>query len=241
MRPGTLLLLPVHDAYRGLERSIAGGMPALVGVMLGCVLGWWVYVPCHELLHALSCVLSGGGVTRLEIAPQYGATLLARVFPFVVAGGERAGTLTGFDTRGSDLVYLATDLGPFLLTLFPGVWLLRTAAAKGRGFLFGLSLPMAFAPFISLTGDAYEIGSILTTRVPTWSSSAMKTLLRGDDLFAILGAVRSDGSPSAWLGVACGVILGAVWALATYLIASWIAGLLGAGPLLPAPPRREPG
>ena len=42
----------------------------------------------HELLHAAACLAAGGEVTRLEIAPQYGGGLMARVFPFVVSGGE---------------------------------------------------------------------------------------------------------------------------------------------------------
>ena len=47
---------------------------------------------------------------------------------FVVSGSEYAGRLSGFDTRGSDWIYLATDLGPFVLTIFPGVWWMRRAA-----------------------------------------------------------------------------------------------------------------
>ncbi len=234
MRVLALLGMPIQDTFRGLERALEGGVPALLGVLGGCVLGWWVYVPCHELLHALACVVTGGEVTRLEIAPQYGASLLARVFPFVTAGGENAGRLSGFDTHGSDLIYLATDLGPFLLTLFPGVWLLRKAGSRCKGLLFGLSLPLALAPFVSLTGDAYEIGSIVATRAPLWSTLAWKTLLRGDDLFAIIPVVRADGSATAWLGMTSSFLLGAMWAWGTYFLASWIAARLGAAPLRPS-------
>jgi hypothetical protein len=41
-------------------------------------------------------------VWRLEIDPLYGGALLARWLPFVEAGGEYAGRLSGFDTAGSD-------------------------------------------------------------------------------------------------------------------------------------------
>ncbi len=165
------------DAFRGLDRCLDRGIRGLALVLLALVIGWWVYVPLHELLHAAACWAAGGEVTRLEISRQYGGALLARVFPFVTAGSEYAGRLSGFDTHGSDLIYIATDLGPFVLTLFPGVWLLRRAGAAGRPLLFGLALPFALAPFLSLTGDAYEIGSILVTQFPPWGES-----LRGDDV-----------------------------------------------------------
>ena len=125
-------------------------------------------------MHAAACEATGGGVTRLEIDRLYGGALLARAFPFVVPASEYAGRLSGFDTRGSDLIYLATDLGPFLLTLFPGVWALRRAARARRAALFGAALPFALAPFLSLSGDAYEIGSILVTRLPPWTAPAMR-------------------------------------------------------------------
>src|SRR5262249_2715862 len=79
---------------------VAGGMLA----------GWWIYVPVHELLHAAGCRLTGGGVTRLEIGAVYGGALLSRVLPFVVAGGEDAGRLSGFDTHRSDRIYLPPAL-----------------------------------------------------------------------------------------------------------------------------------
>ena len=164
-----LFLRPALDLLRGEARCVRRPVD-LAALALGLVAGWFVYVPLHELLHAAGCAATGGTVSRLEIAPLYGGSLLARLFPWVVSGGDYAGRLSGFDTGGSDLVYLATDLAPFLLTLFPGVWALRRAARAGRGLLFGLAAPFALAPFLSLTGDAYEIGSILATRVPPWTA-----------------------------------------------------------------------
>lgn len=219
----------VDDVWHGFERCLDGGYPALLKVFLGLGLGWWCYVPVHELLHALGCLATGGEVSRLEIARLYGGDLWAALIPWVVAGGEYAGRLAGFDTRGSDLTYLATDLAPFLLTVFPGVWLLRWAGGRGRAFLWGLALPMALAPFLSLTGDAYEIGSIITTQLDPWSSPELRELLRGDDLLKVGGAVAAH--PEApWGGLVLGAVIGIVWALATYALGSGVARSL---PTLP--------
>jgi len=82
------------DAFHGLDRCLDRGARGLAFALLGLAVGWWIYVPIHELLHAAACLLAGGEVTRLEIAPQYGGALLARIFPFVVSGGEYAGRLS---------------------------------------------------------------------------------------------------------------------------------------------------
>ncbi|MDP9122753.1 MAG: hypothetical protein M3O15_15515, partial [Acidobacteriota bacterium] len=121
---GRLLTLPGREVVAGLDRCLATGWRGILWVGLGLAAGWWTYVPLHELLHAAACRAAGGTVTRLEIDPLYGGALLARVLPFVAAGrsGPYAGRLSGFDTHGSDLTYLATDLGPFILALLPGVW-----------------------------------------------------------------------------------------------------------------------
>lgn len=207
--------LPVNDVLQGLDRCLDRGVRGLILVALGLLAGWWLYVPVHELLHAAACKAAGGEVTRLEIDRLYGGGALARVFPFVVPASEYAGRLSGFNTRGNDWIYLATDLGPFLLTVFPGVWALRGAGAGGRAVLFGAALPFALAPFLSLSGDAYEIGSILTTRLPTWSGPAMRELLRGDDL--ILKVQELAGVPNApWGGVLLAMTLGILWAFGVY-------------------------
>jgi hypothetical protein len=219
------------DAFHGLDRCLDRGPRGLVFALAGLAVGWWVYVPIHELLHAAACLLAGGEVTRLEIAPQYGGALLGRIFPFVVSGGEYAGRLSGFDTRGSDLIYLATDLGPFLLTLFPGVWLLRRAGTAGQPILFGLALPFAFAPFLSLTGDAYEIGSILLTQLPAWEET-----LRGDDM--IKKAQELAALPDApWGGFILAALLGLAWAVLTCMTGGAVARVLGERPV---PGRESP-
>ena len=202
-------------------------MAALAKIFLGLGLGWWLYVPIHELLHAGACSATGGHVERLEIDGMYGGALLAKIFPFVVSGSEYAGRLSGFDTGGSDLIYLATDVGPFLFTLFPGVWLLRRAVEKRRAFLFGLSLPLALAPFLSATGDAYEIGSILTTRLGPWADAASRALLRGDDAIKKFTELRAAGPQAPWAGFGVAIALGLCWAEATFALGALIARRLG--------------
>lgn len=224
-----LFVLPFRDAFRGLDRCLDAGVRGLALVAGGLLAGWWLYVPLHELLHAAACRLAGGQISRLEIEALYGGGLLARVFPFVVPASDYAGRLSGFDTRGSDLIYLATDLGPFVLTLFPGVWALRRAATAGKPLLFGLALPFALAPFLSLTGDAYEIGSILVTRLPPWAAPAVRELLRGDDLgkkiSAFAAMTGTGGAP--WGGAALAAAAGLLWAFLTYGLGSAVARGLG--------------
>jgi len=222
----------------------------------GLLVGWWIYVPIHELLHAAACVVTGGAVTELQVDPLYGGDVLGRIFPFVTAGGDYAGRLSGFDTGGSDLVYLATVAGPYVLTVFPGVWLLHWASTPGRwavsrAALYGAALPVALAPFVSLPGDAYELGSILTTWLPPWSAHA--DLLRGDDAFRVGGslleaALGTGGSfpaspVSSWVlgsGLAVGLVVGGLWAFLTYALGAWTARSLQPGPGSGLTPRHPP-
>src|SRR5258705_6478487 len=108
-RTVALFATPGRDVLRGLDRCLDAGVRGLPLAALGLALGWWVYVPLHELLHAAACLVFGGSVTRLEIDGMYGGGLLARMLPFVVSGSQYAGRLSGFDTHGSDAIYLATD------------------------------------------------------------------------------------------------------------------------------------
>ena len=224
----SLFILPIRDFWRGYERVLEGRIPGLLSVMVGMLVGWFIYIPFHELMHAFACMATGGEVTRLEIDAMYGGALLAKVFPWVYSGSDYAGQLTGFDTGGSDLVYLATDFGPFVLTLFPAVWLLRRFGRQGAGLRFGLVLPFALAPFLSITGDAYEIGSILVTQVSPWSGEELKPLLRGDDLFKKAEELR-EAAVQPWAGYVLAVTLGVLWAFCTYGIGAAIASRLPGG------------
>ena len=223
---------PFVDLFQGQARCL-GRSVDLLWMLAGLAAGWWLYVPIHELLHAAGCALAGGRVERLEIAPLYGGGLLAAVFPWVHAGGDYAGRLSGFSTGGSDAVYLATDLAPFVLVLFPGVWALRLAARRRRAFAFALLLPFALAPFLSLTGDAYEIGSLAAVQLPAWSGTAARTLLVGDDV-GLRGAelAFASASPVLWTGFAFAIGVGLLWAFLTYAAGSLVATALGQHPLL---------
>jgi len=231
----SLFATPWKDTLRGLDRCLDRGFRGLLLVALGLAAGWWLYVPLHELLHAAACLAAGGSVTRLEIDVLYGGGLLARLLPFVSPASDYAGRLSGFDTHGSDAIYLATDLGPFLLTLWPGVWWLRRAGSRRRPVAFGAALPFALAPFLSLTGDAYEIGSLLVTRIAPWSASPLRDHLRGDDLLLRVQALRALGPQASapWGGLLLALGLGLSWAFLTYALGAWIARLCGQPPTEP--------
>lgn len=220
----SLFLEPFSELIDGLDRVLHRGVRALFWVALGLLLGWWLYVPLHELLHALGCRLAGGSVSRLEIDPLYGGGLLARVFPFVQPGGAYAGRLSGFDTRGSDWIYLATDLAPFLLAWIPGFWGLRRAARAARPMLFGGSLPFALAPLLSLTGDAYEIGSLAVVQLPVWQA---ERILIGDDLGAKLSEILATANPLWIAGAAFSALFGLLWSFAWLSVGRGIASRLG--------------
>jgi hypothetical protein len=191
-RLGQELLLPVYDYFTALKACIAEkGSTLIIAIVVAFFAGWWVYVPLHELFHAFGCILGGGEVSRLELSEIYGATLLSRVFPFISVGSEYAGRLTGFETHNNDLTYLLTVFFPYLLTVFIGVPLLRFAghgemASFQRCIWFGASLPVAYAPFISMTGDYYEMGSILVTGVASlFLANFQVERWRSDDLIRL--------------------------------------------------------
>jgi hypothetical protein len=227
----------VGEFFLGLDR-ILGSDPvvrfAAIRLFAALVAVWWIQVPIHELLHAAGCLATGGEVTRLEIAPIYGGTLLARIFPFVVSGGEYAGRLEGF-TPSSDLGYLATIFAPYVLTILLGVPLLRAGRRRASPELFAAGGVFTLVPWISLTGDYFEMASVaLTGIVAATGASPVDTnvllALRSDDLFRLVRDLRLpsdawDASFVAALVVAS--LLGAVLlAWGTCEVSRGFAGLL---------------
>ncbi|MBK8740004.1 MAG: hypothetical protein IPM02_10865 [Betaproteobacteria bacterium] len=221
---------PVRDYLAALDAMRDRGVAGLAVAGVAFALAWFVYVPIHELFHAWGCLLAGGTVTRLEIAPEYGGALLARIVPFVVAGSAYAGQLTGFDTGGNDAIYLATVLAPFLLTILIGVPLLKRAARPlanpgWRPWLLGASLPVAYAPFVSLPGDYYEAGAILVSRAAQWADPAHPLARwRGDDVFKLARELSGAGATGPdWLGMGASLAVGILLAFLTYHLGSRFA------------------
>lgn len=231
MSPRALIRRPFDDLMAATAASVGAGHPArvLAATMLGFTVTWFAYVPVHELLHALGCWASGGSVTRLEVDPWYGGAWLAKIFPFVVAGGEYAGRLVGFDTHGSDWVYLATDATPFGISVLVGVPLLRACARRPRPLLFGTAAVLSFASFCSIPGDYYEMASILTTRAASWLAGGTGLALesfRSDDVLRLvevllfapaeLGIGGAGAMAAALVLIGCSLVLAVLLACATY-------------------------
>jgi len=252
-RPGAIarfLRAPFEDTVDAMGLALEPGVArgALL-IALFAVVTWFVYVPIHELLHVAGCLATGGEVSELEIDPIYGGALLARVLPFVTPGGEYAGRLTGFDTGGSDLVYLATDFGPYLLSVFPGVAMLVACTRRARPALFGAAAVLALAPLYNVPGDYYEMASILTTRLEAELTGAGSpppfASLRSDDAVALISTLidepralglESGAAVAAASGlVAASLALAAVLALLTYRLGALLARRRGSR-AAPAPP-----
>lgn len=220
---------PIRDITEAMDRTVASGERPwcrLAIFIVAAVACWFVYVPVHELLHVAGCELTGGDAQRLTLSPIYGGRILAAILPTAAAGGEYAGRLEGFRTYGSDLRYLATDAFPFLLTL-AGVPLLRSASRRRTPTLAGAASVLALAPFISLTGDYFEMGSVIVTRATApfdlppepFSVSSGLMALRSDDLPALVARISnnpgafSDGVPGGIATVAGVIAISALTAL----------------------------
>ncbi len=230
-----------------LER-IPRPIVAMVAVTASLVVTWFLYVPIHELLHAAGCIITGGEVTRLEIAPQYGGRLLAQYFSFVVSGSEYAGQLTGF-TKDSDLIYLATDFGPYVLTVLLGIPLLRTCTREWHPIRLGAGIVVGLAPLYNLFGDYFEMGSIVMTRIATVVGLGSGPLafgsLRSDDVFKLVGAIFTNPDSLALssggdIAIAIAIVvlsfaLGIVLALLTYALGDLFATRI-VWPTPPLPP-----
>jgi hypothetical protein len=238
-----LFATPFVDLFTGLQRLTAGvGARALPLLLLACAAGWWIYVPLHELMHAWGAQLGGATVTRLDIDALYGARLLQRIFPYVQVGSAYAGQLVGFDTHGNDLTYALAVFFPFALTIGIGVPLLFRATTRplpgiGSTLLFGLVLPVAWAPILSIGGDFYELGSIAVSRAAAVLGGNGENW-RGDDVVAIAGRNFSGGF--AWFdaaGVAASLLVGIVLAFVTYAAGRAVAASLARHAAAPASAR----
>lgn len=200
LKPAFLLTM------NGFEQLLLrGGNRALFGMMVSLVVFWHLYTPVHELLHVAACLSGGGTVSELALKPQYGGTLLAKVFPFVVADSDYAGQLTGFTTP-NDLVYAWVDLAPYLLSL-PGLVVLVIGVQQRRVWLFGPAMVLTWVPLMSFSGDFFELVSLAATRlVPMLDPTQPARLLVSDDGFKLLGVLVEDGLLWGSLGLVTALI-----------------------------------
>jgi hypothetical protein len=221
------MLQPARDLFSALDSCLHGSPVRDFSIILSSLLlSWWVYVPLHELLHALGCVLGGGSVSRLELSPLYGAALLGKFFSFLYVGSEYAGQLKGFDTFGSDLTYFLTVFFPFFLTVIIGLPLLKSVSSASHSspfcscMKFGIAIPFAYAPFLSMTGDYYEMGSILISQFAALLSGGPLPLYwRSDDMIHLLRTLFLSGRTARMgdmAGVSASFLLGIVLIYVTY-------------------------
>ncbi len=238
---GSLIRQPFFDVMAALEHLVTVRRPqrAMFLCIASLAATWVVYVPIHELLHALGCLATGGSVTELQIDAMYGGGWLAEWIPFVVSGGEYAGRLSGFDTHGCDWIYLATDFAPYLLTVMLGVPLMRLCTRRWRPMLLGSAIVIGMAPFYNIIGDYYEMGSITTTALMGLAQGADSipfVKLRSDDIFKLVGSVitepdtvgLSGAMDIAWaiLIITASFAIGVAYAFVTYFVGYRFAKLI---------------
>ncbi len=221
------LLNPIQQA----EKASRLGLPVIISL----IFFWFIYVPIHELLHVAGCVFSGGTVSELIMGKEYGADFLQKIFPFIVPQSSAyAGRVTGFDPNG-DLGYFLTVFCPFTLTILPGVWLFLQAARHKTMWLMGPGIILGFTPFLNLTGDYFEMGTIFSTRIINFMADGRPASLypkywdlRSDDIFRLIGELGTDPTaygfqtPGGFISVISVILMGAVLSV---LFAGWTYGV----------------
>ncbi len=167
---------------------------SLAKLLISLVVVWHLYVPIHELMHAAGCMVSGGTVRKLDLQPRYGARVLQPIFPFVTVddGSTYAGRLSGFSTPNA-WSYAVVDLMPYLPSLL-GLTVLELARRRRSTFVFVAGFVLAYAPWISITGDFYELASLVTTPVARWVEPAWPAdYLVSDDVFRLIREMTARG------------------------------------------------
>ena len=216
----------MRDFLSAIDTSLQSSIPLNAVIIFLCLMiSWWIYVPIHELFHAFGCMIGGGKVSRLELSPLYGAVFLKEFFPFISVGSEYAGQLKGFDTFGSDSTYLLTDFFPYILTITLGVPLLKSARSETASSIlnsakFGIAIPLAYAPFIAVTGDFYEMGSIIISGLTAWAFPGFRPFYwRSDDFLKLAHQLFFSGNGSHMrdvIGLSASLLLGIVLIFSTY-------------------------
>lgn len=213
-----------------LEAVLQQGRWSFALLPISLVVVWHVYVPIHELLHVAGCVLMGGTVNELALQPQYGVRLLQHMFPFIVIdeGGVYAGRLTGFATPNR-WSYTVVDLFPYLPSVL-GITLLEWARRRRSTLLFAAGFVLAYVPWISLTGDFYELASLATAPLaPIIVPNGTADHFISDDVFRLVGEMNARGMLTlggiGLVALTQGLALGVVVALTA--LQWWVARRYG--------------
>lgn len=204
---------------------IEKGMKGFFILMLCLVIFWHIYTPIHELLHVLGCWITGGEVTELALKPQYGAHLLKKIFPFIVADSDYAGQLTGFSVP-NDLAYMVVDFLPYVLSI-PGMALFVWAYQRKSAVLFGIATILGLIPIFAIPGDFFEAASLLTSRLASVLDSSLAPRdLVSDDVFKLIGSLGESGflRPVPVLSVTLGVMLAIAYCVLCFALQLWCAG-----------------
>jgi len=232
-------LLAYHDLQSALFKPLAESprpVRYLSLLTISLIVAWFVYVPVHELLHVAGCLASGGEVTSLSLSRHYGAAALAKIFSFIEPdSGPYAGRLDGFRPSG-DFGHLLTCFAPYILSIFPGVWLFRKSGRQQNPLLGGPGLVLALAPLINIPGDFFEMGTVISTRLVDLvgggapsrligtSSNSFHDLLRSDDLFRLIREIAAGPAQLYGLDSPTGMLI-----LGLVVLAGLIIAVLGAG------------
>ncbi len=233
------IIFPIHAVKRGFSLSFGtfeeiiseAGYKGLIKVLVGLIIFWHLYVPFHELLHVAGCLLGGGQVTSLTLKPQYGGSILGKLFPFIVPESEYAGRLTGFTTPNG-WVYALVDFLPYTTSLF-GITLIMYCRKKRAAFLLGLGFILAFVPFMSIPGDYYEAVSLVTTRIAEVVNPGLqRRALVSDDLFRSVKELAQGGHLNWVVGICiiAGVMTSVYLALMTFALQVKIGDVFFKGP-----------
>jgi hypothetical protein len=216
----------LKELLTGLQNRRENQVMLLGKIILSVTITWFIYVPIHELMHCAGCVITGGTVDELIMGREYGAEILQNVFPFIVPEtSQYAGRLTGFEPAG-DISYFICVLAPFFLTLFPGVWCFIRTVRSLKIWLLGPGLVIGLASFTNLTGDFFEMGTILSTRLIDFLAGGAPGkriidfwLLRSDDIFRLFGEIAASpdnyglNSAAGFMTTSLVILLGFVFAV----------------------------
>lgn len=228
------IIFPLGAVKQGISLSFLtfeqaineAGYKGLFKILLGLILFWHLYVPVHEFLHVAGCFLGGGDVEALALKPQYGGLILQKLFPFVIPESEYAGRLTGFKTPNS-WTYAMVDLFPYILSFF-GITLIEYCRRKKMAVLLGLGIILAFAPFMSISGDYYEAVSLATTQMAEALNPSLKAgVLVSDDVFRSIKQLWEAGNLDWMVGILVflGLLVAAYLAFLTLAFQVWISNL----------------